>query len=272
VTAATALEPTGPPVFVLAGGGRTGSTLVQRLLISTGKIMIWGEHGGLLLDSLQRFVHGMREWNEHEGTRHLDRFMQLGWNAWIPNVNPANESFVEGARAALMQALAVPAARLGFARWGFKEIRYTGAAVGLLKALFPEAVIVVIVRHPEAALRSIKVAPWYRKDYDARPEIFLSRWAASSSSLAACASEFRRVLVLRYEDLMADPGNTIVALARHVGIDAQWFDPTALEARLRGPVDESAPFDERDHIALATADVRRAALALGYPLGECPAI
>jgi hypothetical protein len=114
---------------VLAAGGRTGSTLLQRLLISTGEIMIWGEHGGLLLDALQRFVYGMREWIDIAGGRQLAQFAQQGWNSWIPNINPAHEAFLEGARAALWQSLAVPAARLGFPRWGFKEIRYNVAAV-----------------------------------------------------------------------------------------------------------------------------------------------
>jgi len=274
VTAVPALESTGPPVFVLAGGGRTGSTLMQRLLISTGEIMIWGEHGGVLLDALQRFVFGARQWIEDgNGAEQRDSFMRQGWNAWIPSLNPEQESFLDGARAALLRTLAVPAARLGYRRWGFKEIRYNGAAVGLLKTLFPDSAIVILVRHPEAALRSIKIATWYGKDYDARPETFLSRWAASSSSLAACASAFGRVLVLRYEDLVGDSERVVAALAKHVGIDAGRFDPAALTTRLRGREnDEPTPFDERDRVALAAADVRQAAAALGYRLDEHPAI
>lgn len=271
-TAEPSVEPSGPPVFLLAGGGRTGSTLVQRLLISTGEIMIWGEHGGLLLDALQRFALGTRQWiNAADGARQLDSFLQQGWNAWIPNLNPLHESFLDGARAALLHALAVPAARLGYRRWGFKEIRYNGAAVGLLKTLFPDAVIVILVRHPEAALRSIKIAGWYGKDYDARPDVFLAGWAATSASLAATASEFSGVLVIRYEDLLADSERTVATLAKHVGIDSGRFDLAALATRLRGPEnDESAPFDDRDRVALATPGVRQAALALGYQLDEVP--
>ena len=270
MTAASAIEPNGAPVFVLAGGGRTGSTLVQRLLISTGEVMIWGEHGGLLLDAMQRIVYGMREWIDSVGGRHLAKFTQQGWNSWIPNVNPEHEAFLEGARAALWQSLAVPAARLGYRRWGFKEIRYSGGAVSLLKTLFPDSAIVVLVRHPEAALRSIKATSWYQKDYDARPDIFLDRWAVLSSSLAGTRASGAGVLLLRYEDLVADAQAVIAQLAAHVAIDQDRFNPVALRTHLRGITEQPAPLDEGDRAALAAPDVRRVAATLGYDL-ERPA-
>jgi len=264
------LEAAGSPVFVLGGGGRTGSTLVQRLLISTGEIMSWGEHAGVLLDGLQRIVSGMDEWIDKEGARHLERFRAQGWNAWIPNINPSHEAFVAGARAALLEALAAPAARMGYRRWGFKEIRYNGAAVALLKTLFPDASIIVLVRHPGDALRSIKVAAWYQKDHGARPEAFLAVWASGSSSLAASASKFDGVLVLRYEDLVAEPERFVAAIAKQVGIEANRFDRAAITTRLRGapgaPMPEPAPLDARDRAALAAPSVREAAAALGYRL------
>jgi hypothetical protein len=264
------LDASGPPVFVLGGVGRTGSTLVQRLLISSGEIMIWGEHGGVLLDGLQRFVAGMRDWIDREGGRHLHRFREQGWNAWIPNVNPEHEAFVAGARAALAESLGTPARNLGYRRWGFKEIRYNGAAAALLKTLFPEAIIIVLLRHPAEALRSIKVTAWYESDYAGRPETFLAAWAANSSSLVASASELDRVLVVRYEALASDADSTVTRIAEHVGIDVARFDRAAIATRVRGspagPLPEPAPLDARDRAALGGAEVRGAATMLGYRL------
>jgi len=270
VGVAPVLEPAGSPVFILGGGGRTGSTLVQRLLISTGEIMIWGEHGGILLDGVQRIVSGMHEWIDREGARHLERFRQHGWNAWIPNVNPSHDAFVAGARAALLEALAVPAARMGYRRWGFKEIRYNGGAVALLKVLFPDASIIVIVRHPGDALRSIKVAQWYEKDFGAQPEAFLAAWASTTSSLVKSAPGFEGVLVSRYEDLVAEPQRFVEAVAKHVGIDVNRFDPAAITTRVRGapgePMPEPALLDAKDRAALAATDVRQTAALLGYTI------
>jgi hypothetical protein len=275
-------EPSGSPVFVLAGGARTGSTLLQRLLISTGEIMIWGEHGGLLLAGLQRMVSGMAKWIEREGRQHWDVFRKEGWNNWIPNVAPPLEEFVAGARAALLRSLAVPAAQLGYPRWGFKEIRYTGGAVALLKKMFPDAVIVVLVRHPEAVLRSIKTMAFYIRDYRGRPDVFLGRWALASSSLARCCAPGSSVQLWRYEDIVADSEAAISSLAVHVGVDPARFDRRALENNIKGvplsgeqlgPSAESSArgasgspvaLDDLDRAALASPEVRRVAAELGY--------
>jgi hypothetical protein len=274
-------DSSGSPVFVLAGGARTGSTLLQRLLISTGEIMIWGEHGGFLLAGLQRMVSGMAKWIEREGRQHWEVFRKEGWNNWIPNVTPPLEAFVAGARAALLRSLAVPAAQLGYPRWGFKEIRYTGAAITLLKRMFPDAVIIVLVRHPEAALRSIKTMAFYLRDYGGSPNVFLDRWALASSSLARCCAPGSSVQLWRYEDIVADTEAAIASLAAHVGVDAARFDRRAMETNIKGvPIyaGESHPYprsnfgmgappielDDLDLAALAAPEVQRVAAELGY--------
>ena len=43
------------PVFILSSAGRTGSTLLQRLLISTRDIMVWGEHDGAMVAAAGQF-------------------------------------------------------------------------------------------------------------------------------------------------------------------------------------------------------------------------
>jgi hypothetical protein len=251
---------------VLAAGGRTGSTLVQRLLISTGEIMVWGEHGGLLLDAMQRLVYGMRDWIERE--KHWQDFLERRAKAWAPNINPPREAFVAAARTALLRALAEPAAELGYARWGFKEVRYNGAAIALLRTLFPDAVFVVLLRHPVAMLESIKSAPWYKRVFDARPDLFLGNWAELASSLVAAAGEPPEALILRHEELAMDPQAFLRRLARHVGVDADRIDASLLETRERGAVGQPSPLDERDRAALESSAVQRAASALGYRLDD----
>jgi hypothetical protein len=257
---------TGRPVFLLAAGGRTGSTLVQRLLISTGEIMVWGEHGGLLLDAMQRVVYGMREWIERE--KHWQDFLERRAKAWIPNINPPHEAFVAAARGALLRALAEPAAELGYPRWGFKEVRYNGSAIALLRMLFPDAIVVVLLRHPVAMLESIKSAPWYKRVFDARPELFLGDWAQLSTSLVRAAGEPPGALVLRHEELAVDPQGFVRKLAQHVQVDAGRFDTSLLDTRERGMVGTPSPLDEGDRAALESPDVQRAASALGYRLDE----
>jgi hypothetical protein len=67
------------PVFVLSAGGRTGSTLVQRLFISTKQILVWGEHNGLLVRGLGEVTRGMANWSAYQrqpgrsGLRYRDK-------------------------------------------------------------------------------------------------------------------------------------------------------------------------------------------------------
>ena len=245
--------------------------------------MIWGEHGGILLDALNRFVAGMGQWiaGDSGAAQHLTLFMRKGWDSWIPNMNPPQEAFVEGARAALLRSLAVPAADLGYRRWGFKEIRYNGGAVALLQTLFPDARIVVLVRHPEASLRSIKATEFYATDYETRPEIFLARWAEASSSLARACAPGTCVRLWRYEDIVTDPDAAIVSLAEHVAIDSARFDRATMTTYIRGVSSRAGPhsedfargerkppveLDDQDRAALAAQNVRNTAAELGYVL------
>lgn len=172
-----------PPVFLLGTGGRTGSTLLQRLVISTREVMLWGEHGGHLLAAVESWVNGMQAWHDRSGGAQYRRFLRKGCRTFIPNITPPMEWFQRGARAAFRESLGGPAAQLGFPRWGFKEIRYGGQAALTLAALFPEARFVVLTRNPADALRSIKSTPWYGSDYAADPARFLAEWEACASSL-----------------------------------------------------------------------------------------
>jgi hypothetical protein len=142
--------------------------------------------------------------------------------------------------------------------------------------IFPNAAIIVLVRNPEAALRSIKGTAFYEKDYQSRPEVFLSRWATVSLSLACTCLAGSSVRLWRYEDIIAAPEAAIASLAAHVAIDAGRFDRAAIETYIGGVPNPARPdrdpeadaraisLDERDRAALAAAEVRDVAAQLGY--------
>lgn len=252
------------PVFVLAGGGRTGSTLVQRLLISTGAVLVWGEHGGRIVPALGSLLRGMEAWLGQEASGQLELLRGRGGDAFIPNVNPEAEAFVRGARALFQAALGDTAREMGFARWGFKEIRYGCDEALLLRRIFPVADFVAVVRDPAGALASIKSADWYARDYGAAPEAFLERWATLSSGLLDAIPKLGPGLLLRYEDLVARPAETLARLGLHAGIDPAAFRRDVLGGKLRGTEIPPVPLDSADRAALAAPAVRRVAAALGY--------
>ena len=137
------------PVF-LASMGRSGSTLLQRLLNVHPEITIWGEHGGFLsgiLSSYSTANHEATVKNLAEGFEH--RHTVIGElsekDAFKPWVSP----FKSEDLSAVVQSLLIEMFTKGLSpsiRWGFKEIRYTDAELSELMAIFPEARLVILAR------------------------------------------------------------------------------------------------------------------------------
>ncbi|MDX1650763.1 MAG: sulfotransferase, partial [Myxococcota bacterium] len=187
------------PIFVLAGGWRSGSTLLQRLLCSHPEVMVWGESRGLL--------DGLRAgWEAVEAVQPLSEknraaLEQEGHQGWIALANPPFERFREALRAFFLTYLAEPAAARGRPRWGFKEVRHDAPVARWLHGLFPEARFVFLVRHPAACLASARGTT--RGDRGLLPEVggserFLAHWTRITRSFVD-GTEGLPGLRLRYE-------------------------------------------------------------------------
>lgn len=257
------------PVFLFSSGGRTGSTLVQRLLLSTRHVMMWGEHGGKLLPALQELFRQIDAWNrDNFGYDMLSEYRKNPDNSWVANMNPDRLFFMSGCRALLDQSLGAPARELGFERWGFKEIRYGDAEALNLQNLFPRASFVFLVRHPESCLRSIKSTDWYAKDFNACPGSFLAEWARLGKALSDVQCNLQRACLLRYEDIIAQPSTAVERIAHTTGIPANAFDLSVLDKVLRGSKLAPASLEEVDMAALQLPEVKQTAAQLGYLLSS----
>ena len=114
--------PCGNPVFVLASGPRSGSTLVQRLLNSCPDMLIWGEHAGYLAGVVESF-EALTQW---QARFFLSRtgFVEDGYDQFLPNMVPLESELWDAAAAHIEALVGRPAASLGRPLWGFKEVRY----------------------------------------------------------------------------------------------------------------------------------------------------
>lgn len=83
-----------------------------------------------------------------------------------------------------------------------------------LQALYPEASFVVIVRHPVVV--TLSTARWRR--FMSLSSLF-AHWFAAHETFAADAPRLRRLHVVRYEDLIADPGRTLKDLGMFLELD-----------------------------------------------------
>ncbi|WP_161782287.1 sulfotransferase [Paenibacillus ehimensis] len=137
-------------IIISAVANRTGSTLVQRIFNARRKTLIWGEHGGIVTDFVR--IGEMAGYFSIQGRGEKEAYFKSGEdpNTWIANMSPDLERIREGVVQAVKACFNAMYAehRDNHDRIGFKEVRYGKPEIELLKVCYPDAVIVLLVRHP----------------------------------------------------------------------------------------------------------------------------
>ena len=200
------------PVFLFAAGWRSGSTLLQRLIISSGQVLMWGEAGGALNalhDVAERYAqmvgpgdasfrHGMGG----SGGDSLENFREkgeAGVHEWIACMNMPEDAVYSGLRSFFDQIYSDLAVEMGYSRWGVKEVILGVETVCFFRKLYPDAKFVFLVRDPFACLLSLKRRRWLSGVVKNRLVVYFSKlWC--DLALEFKSAEFG--LYLRYEDLI----------------------------------------------------------------------
>jgi hypothetical protein len=199
------------PIFLFSAGWRSGSTLLQRLIISGTDTLIWGEpydECGMI----QRLAEGLKAFRSdwppadyfYDGRPPGELTEQ-----WIANLFPALEDLRAAHRAFLDRLFAAPARRAGATRWGIKEVRLTADHAAYLRWLYPQAKFLLLYRNPLNAYRSY--CRYGRNWYDTFPDrpvftplAFGTHWRTLLEGYLADADALGALLV-RYEDLTKNP-------------------------------------------------------------------
>jgi Sulfotransferase family len=254
------------PIFILASGWRSGSTLLQRLLSSHPEIHIWGENRGMCA-SLQRLhdeAARLRPLSEHAAAE----FSALGPNAWMAMLNPSPDDLLAGLASLMTRYFGEPVRAIGKSRWGFKEVRHGGDMVRFLGRLFPGAKFVLLVRDPRACLASARATTVPDMTEGLLPEVgesaaFLAHWAAIASTFLEPLDP-DVALRLRYEDILAAPDVCVERLSEFLGVPASGFSPTVFRVRRRGWLEENPRLVRRDLDCLEGATIWNIAEQFGY--------
>lgn len=203
-------EETEAPIFLLSTGWRAGSTLLQRILVTDPRLLLWGEPLGEMTivsrvaEMLSHFIspRNLQLWKDQQ-----DPNSSALSTSWVANLYPPSDDFRSALRSLFDQWLCKPARQRGFARWGFKDVRLGATEASLLHWLYPNAKFVIISRHPYDSYRSLADAGWGQV-YDRYPDVCVDSAASFAIHWNRLAVSWRRLpagfpfVHIKYEDLI----------------------------------------------------------------------
>jgi Sulfotransferase family len=253
------------PIFLLSNGMRAGSTLLQRILVTDPCVLLWGEPLGemdLVSAIAGRVAYPVSPWNI-ESSEKLDPNSPSLATSWIANLYPPSENLRLALRGFFDRWLGEPARQLGFARWGFKEIRLGATEATFLWWLYPRAKFVILFRHPYDCYRSLADAGWVAPIVDDveidSAAAFAGLWNRLVLSWSELPAEFPAVHI-KYEDLINGKVN-FRELESWLGV--QISESVALSAAIGGTA--KRPKLSRLERSIIAREAGAGMRALGYP-------
>ncbi|MDX9964226.1 sulfotransferase [Desulfobacter postgatei] len=222
------------PVFIFSAGWRSGSTLMQRLAVSSKELAIWGEPFD---DSaiIPRLAYSLTPITKSWPDAHYfseDNDLTAMSNQWIANLSPPFAYLKASHKKFYENWLKTPAIeRYGVKRWGIKEVRLTIDHARYLKWLFPNARFIFMYRNLFDAYRSWKGNQWKSSwpGYHSRsPIVFAKHWKMLLEGYLKGCSEVDGIMVC-FENLV-NRKIDLQEIARHIQVSQ--IDENVLDRKL----------------------------------------
>lgn len=212
------------PVFIFSAGWRSGSTLMQRLVMSSGDIAVWGEPLGdaALIARMGHSLSAITQTWPPESFFDTGQELEGLADEWIANLTPQMQ-YLKSAHAELLRKWLGDSAQksFGIARWGMKEVRLTIDHARYLKWLFPDSRFIFVYRNPYNAFRSWKGNRWHSTwpgYYHNSPVAYGRHWRLLMDGFLQGHAEVDGILV-KFEDLVSGAVD-IERIADHIQVDA----------------------------------------------------
>jgi len=208
----------------LIGSGRSGTTLIQRIMNTFPNTMIWGEHAGFLkqLSEIYFFLKENPSMHEFSYQQEIDMENKFDlamynnsriWQAWINWFRPED---IDEIFRNIVESFFCPETFGDLRLWGFKEIRYSAddRVFPFLNALYPDACYLFITRDSLNTIES-QITTFHKgQSKFTRLKRLLhifqllkiaKQWRIQNDYFCRLAKENpERYVVIRYEDALAD--------------------------------------------------------------------
>jgi len=221
------------PLIITAPVIRSGTTLLQRLLCSSRRALIYGE---LCAQDLEFFLN-LYTFKVQEYTYHkqmyatgLDKVLKGDVNDWIPDLMPDIDGYLAAlSRSAFAGILYCRdyAARVGRPVWGFKQPGWKPPMLRLLRTVMPKSRFIFIYRNVVDCLKSAKAKHAINSLQDV--DEFCRTWAASLEYTLSLGDD-PALLVLRYQELVSEPQTTLERIAKFSSVDD--MNPAVLQRKI----------------------------------------
>lgn len=218
------------PIFILSFCWRTGSTLLQRSINSSGKALLWGEPH--VLSDLSNTIRTLFKLSTDTAWAR-NQVTQDGWEgSWAPTVQPEISYIEEAARSFLFNAYGASAKDAGASRWGFKEVRPDAASnAQLLRRLYPKAKIIFHYRDPFDTFKSVVKTDFYAQFKDEMQPMKV--WNNNAVEVSELLKTGFNGFLISHEDFISG-GDKVEALFNYIGIDKTESVSSALSKKTGG--------------------------------------
>ncbi|MFT2090394.1 sulfotransferase [Paraglaciecola sp. 2405UD69-4] len=204
-------QSTEAPIFIFSAGWRSGSTLLQRLITSENKLLIWGEPYDRcnLIQNMAKSMNAFDNSWPPEGYYIKNETNDLA-NQWIANLYPSLDKYLSAQTSVLLEMFSIPAQRMGAKNWGIKEVRFGLSEALFLKLLFPNAKFLYLERELHTAFSSYKSfnseMPWFA-EYPTKHVFTPYKFASHRRKMITEMKEAQKIvggIHIKYEELISN--------------------------------------------------------------------
>ena len=210
------------PLIISSPTIRSGTTLLQRLLCSSQKALIYGELCGQDLEFyLNLYAFKVQEYNYHRQRyeRGLERVLTGEVDDWIPDLMPDIDGYLSAISQAAFAGIIYcrdSAVKAGRPVWGFKVPGWKPAMVRLIRKVIPGSRFIFIYRDVVDALKSAKAQQVIQSLQEVHE--FCQAWVDGMEYIHDLDDD-PALLVLRYEELVSEPESSLERLAAFSGLN-----------------------------------------------------